>query len=555
MPIKIKSILLRQLAVIAFAFLVIPKMILGEEFIPKSGTMWELFEWEINNPTWSGNPFDLLSTVTFVNESNKETRKSRMFYAGNSIWKFRFTGIHIGKWSFLTSSEDSDLNNHRGSIIIKKNTNPNIQGFLTHDGNNFAIQTGNEPLLRVYRFIIYMNEKKFRTFDSNLKNKHYLDSPLFNLNSGKHLGAYLKDAEDNGFEVIFLHPGYPHVWTDGTDVYNGKNPRLETFELLEKVITTAHSKGMRVHIWMWGDDQRQATPKTLETSIKSKVYQIFKRYVPEKMNRFLDGGINGKVDRRLQRYIAARLGPLPGWSMGYGFDLHEWTTPTKLNEWASFLHDQFGGWDHLLSARGFSLDGLNNINSYDGFGRQVPLTTSKYGPKDYEEVAKLFSTDNTKPHLFEERHSYRRKNFDLGMAGTRRLIWWMLFSGGVGGWFGFYSNSEYPYPKPEQLRTTRHFFKKHLFLNMKPANYLTNGYALKSPDHKQYIFYRESSPSIKVNLTSMIGAQPVVAIDTKKEYLEISLNTLYPQEHNIILPYESDWAIAVGAHRSKGDIR
>lgn len=554
MPIKIKSIFFKQLAITVFVFFVTPKITLGEELIQKSGKMWELFEWEIKNTSWSGNPFDLLSTVTFVNESNQETRKSRMFYAGNNIWKFRFTGTYIGKWSFLTSSEDSDLNNHRGSIIINKNTNPNIKGFLTHNGNQYAIKTGNEPIQRIYRFIVYMNEIKFPTFDGNLKNKRYFESPLFNLTSDKQLSGYLKDAEDNGFEVIFIHPGYPHVWTDGTDIYNGKNPRLETFELIEKVITTAHSKGMRVHIWMWGDEERQATPKRLDTSIKSKVYRIFERNIPEKMSRYLGGGINGEVDRRLQRYIAARLGPLPGWSMGYGFDLHEWITAAKLNEWASFLHDQFGGWDHLLSARGYSLEGLNNINAYDGFGREVPLKTSRYGPKDYQEVVKLFSSDNTKPHLFEERHSYKRENFNLGMAETRRLIWYMLLSGGMGGWFGFYANSEYPYPKPEQLRTTRYFFENHSFLNMKPANNLTNGYALRSPKHKRFLFYRENCSSIKVNLNSMIGAQEAVAIDTKKEYQEILLNSLYPQEHNIILPYKSDWAIAVGRNTSKGDI-
>jgi len=44
-------------------------------------------------------------------------------------------------------------------------------------------------------------------------------------------------------------------------------------------------------LWAWGDEQRRMTPKRW--------------------------GINGKVDRRLQRYICARLGPLPGWSIAF----------------------------------------------------------------------------------------------------------------------------------------------------------------------------------------------------------------------------------------------
>ena len=54
-----------------------------------------------------------------------------------------------------------------------------------------------------------------------------------------------------------------------------------------------------MHLWTWGDEQRHMTPARW--------------------------GINGNVDRATpERYIAARLGPLPGWTMGYGFDLDEW---------------------------------------------------------------------------------------------------------------------------------------------------------------------------------------------------------------------------------------
>ena len=53
---------------------------------------------------------------------------------------------------------------------------------------------------------------------------------------------------------------------------------------LELLITKVHAAGGLVHIWAWGDEARRWTP--------------------------VRWGKNGKVDKRLQRYIAARLGPL-----------------------------------------------------------------------------------------------------------------------------------------------------------------------------------------------------------------------------------------------------
>jgi len=59
------------------------------------------------------------------------------------------------------------------------------------------------------------------------------------------------------------------------------------------------------------------------------------------------GGRNGPADRRLQRYIAARLGPMPGWTMGYGYDLDEWAAEKDLREWHAHMHRHFG-WPHML---------------------------------------------------------------------------------------------------------------------------------------------------------------------------------------------------------------
>jgi len=83
--------------------------------------------------------------------------------------------------------------------------------------------------------------------------------------------------------------------------------------------------------------------------------------------------------------------------MGYGFDLHEWTRGSQLDDWSNYLHEHMG-WDHLLCARGHRLpDRANNMNSYDGFGRGVELTTTSHGPSDYHEVVEDLDTDLDRP--------------------------------------------------------------------------------------------------------------------------------------------------------------
>ena len=122
-------------------------------------------------------------------------------------------------------------------------------------------------------------------------------------------------------------------------------------------------------------------------------------------------------------------------------------------------------------------------------------------------------------------------------------------AGGMGGFWGFGESSPYPYPKPEQLRTHATFWteKGRFLLDMQRANALTDGYALKTPDNKHYVFYQEDASSIRLNLSGMAGLQPAVAVDTKKPYTEISLGILDATSQQWAAPYISDWAIAVGS--------
>ena len=103
-------------------------------------------------------------------------------------------------------------------------------------------------------------------------------------------------------------------------------PDVRTFAALEAAASEWSERGGWLHLWMWGKGD----------------HGDFSH---------LPGGYNGSESRRINRYIAARLGPVPGWSMGIGWDVEFWADRTKLNWWLDDLVPQLGGWHHWIGHR------------------------------------------------------------------------------------------------------------------------------------------------------------------------------------------------------------
>ena len=82
---------------------------------------------------------------------------------------------------------------------------------------------------------------------------------------------------------------------------------------------------------------------------------------------------------------------------------------------------------------------------------------------------------------------------------------------------------------------------------MARANELTDGLALRAPDSRRFVFYREGAATIVADLSKAPAALPAVAVDAAAAYKEIDLGRLRPGRHTLKLPRKSDWAVAVGA--------
>jgi hypothetical protein len=178
-----------------------------------------------------------------------------------------------------------------------------------------------------------------------------------------------------------------------------------------------------------------------------------------------------------------------------------------------------------------------------------------------------------KPSIYEERHTYNRWQCwparvpdpdRLNEAGCRRLIWWETLAGGMGGFFGHFSerfNQYGPFkPKgscgyhPDSLkrafRTHQEFWKDgRLKLSMSPDNRRVSGakgYCLASADKKHFIFFVEDADTVTIHLNGMPGNQPVVLVNAKADYHEIDKGSRAAGTHTIRLGSTSDWVLAVG---------
>ncbi len=477
----------------------------AEEPLDRTGHQWSPFmEWRLKNPSYEGNPFDLVASVTFVHRDTGEERVTEMFYDGDDTWKFRFTGTRPGRWTFTTTSSDRELDGKKGTVTVAPN--PKAIGFVTRSGNKWARHAGTDghPEPFVPQFVMYDNPSVY------YQRVDIVDADI---------RTFMVEHGFNGFHTVVCCRWFDMNQERSTGIDSpDPDPDPRTFEALELLITRVHRAGGVVHIWAWGDESRRQTP--------------------------IKWGINGKADRRLQRYIGARLGPIPGWTMGYGYDLWEWVKGEELSSWHEFMHKHLG-WKHMLGARSWtnSLKQLSEAMDYSSYEQHRP---------DYNKYVETIDARPIKPSFSEDRFRIRVRAKDYTMEETRRGLWHSTMAGGVANIWGNLKGGRRPgggslvYPKPQWIKTYSVFFKDRFLIDMVRVNLITAGVCLKRPGNAYYVFYKEDATSVEMDLSKMEGTQPAVAVDTTKPYAEIDLGRLTPKKHSWRAPYKSDWAIAVG---------
>ena len=496
-------------------------------------------EWSIQNSSYSQNPFDVIAKVTFTHRGSDETITTEMFYDGDDTWKFRFTATELGVWRFETkadgdanTTDDPQLDGHSGAVRVVENGDGNTHGFLDHDGNRWRWEGREDPF--VPQLVMYSGHE---TTPEQLADGDAVEAAI---------DEFLGGHGFTGFQISMLSGYWFDAQAGGYGVEESmKNPDPETFRALEKMIMEVHDAGGMFHFWLWGDAQRGWT------------------------NKSLAGGINGKQDRRLQRYIAARLGPIPGWSAGYGFDLNEWVGASKLDSWNSYMQQRLG-WHHYLGGRPVGPNSGTDHSPFNSWNDDLEYSSYEHHKPDYEVTVGALSELTNQPVLSEDRNRVRGtdgsgKNWTERQ--TRRGLWQTTMAGGMGNIWGQLHTDDTVgytgvYDNKAQLKTYgRFWFEESLFISglsrandlsqntqntkLNDVNNDSNTRVLKAPGGR-LILYRQDASRIHIDLSGLQEPKSAVAVNTRQSYSEIDLGERQPKAQTIELPKSSDWAVAIG---------
>ena len=496
-----------------FLFL-IGQFTFATDFGNKTVTQYEPYlEWSVNNNSYSGNAYDVIATVTFTH-SNGTTHTTEMFYDGGSTWKFRFSGSLTGNWSFTTSSSDGDLNGHTGTVTVNTNNDNDIKGYITESGP-FELKKwtwSKDNLAFVPNYVMYGQPQQFYNNSGKINNdiNNFVDGHGF-----------------TGFHVPQVAGRWFDVNKSNDEVSNSaQNPDGRTFDALEDLITRTYKAGGAVHFWVWGDAARSQT-----------------------MNSHPSGKL-GTVEKRLLRYMAARLGALPGWSVGYGFDLGEWTNANEVDEFEEYLKDRIG-WFHYISGRyqgpkgGTNHGGGRTWNeklSYAAWEHHKPSQTALTNAANEVKGKPLFSEDR-----FRIRNENRSKDFKFDGSDSRQYMYRLLVGGGFAGiwgnvWQVDQNRGSITYQNKEELKKFARFFYEDEWrfdASFTIANNLSNtsgSYVMKSSDNKKYLIYAEGKNSVNINLSGASGNLKAVAMNTVGNSYSIEdLGNLSKNNQNISL--------------------
>jgi len=530
-----------------------------KSFSQTTGPQWyPCLEWAIKNPSFDGNPFDVEAKVEFTHARSGKSITTSMFYDSGDVWRFRFTGILTGEWSFQTSSDDEDLNGWAGKFNIEKNSNPRAHGFITALGNKWGWQGTEDAFIPQY--VMGKDLNHFYDFDKRRADEAKIDAEI---------REFIIEHGFTGFHLLGLSRWF------GLDGKVGKdpNPDPRTYEVVEAILRKVHGSGGACHIWLWGSD----SGKTGEGP------------------RHVVGAPMNEADRRNLRYLAARLGPVPGWTMGYGYDTENlWAPPQELEAWKGFLEARLG-WDHFLGARvGFDENGPRGPYGKDlpkpplNEKRNAPIGDAYtawlggdyigytgYRPL-YDRYVEVLEHRPERPSFEEDR--FRLRNVkqwlhkDYAPELTVKGLWHSAMAGGVANIWGnllpdadVLGSQSYDHGDvhiKHLIKTYATFFRdkggfrKDFIRDNSVADPRTGtteqsepadiSVCLRDPARTHYVFYKENCSAIGMNLAEMQGPQRGVAVDAKSRYKEIDLGMLSADKHNWKAPYKSDWAIAVG---------
>jgi hypothetical protein len=504
----------------------------GDDLASLTGLVHAPFlEWTLEASDLGGtNPFDVAASATFTRRGGGGTYRVPMFYTGDDVFAFRFTGPRTGVYDIVTQSTDSAaLDGRTGVATIAANPDPEAKGFMTTVANadgtgSWAYLAGDDGQPR--RMLFNPQVRAAGTTDPGGFSHLAVGLSSDADERGVQIEENLDSMEAHGFHAIEFNVA--HNWVEwglrNDQTSTNTEPDPFTFDVIEDLLERAYARGWFMHIWGWSDRQAGGSPADLE------------------------GGIDGFVDRRVQRMIVGRLGAYPNWSFSYGYDLEEYLTPAQARDWHARMR-ALGTLPRLYMAR--EADARAPDTVFD-LGMEKLDVFSWDGRPEGDWFADALEQHRRSPEgmaLIYERRFWSDRDGVWTEDVARSAAWQFAMANGVSAIFGQGRDGRGATPEyrePEVWRTLHEFWEERFAFPLAIQHDPADGFVLADGDERQVV-YQVDTDSIDVVIAPGRDGVPVVAVDARSPYHEVDMGTLGAGRHTVTLPSRSDWALAVGS--------
>ncbi len=223
-----------------------------------STNLWDVYEINLTTTNIYSNPYlDIWLNATFTGST--KTIRIDGFWDGGQNWKIRMVPIEAGTWSFITSSNDAQLNGKKGTFTV---TESGKKGFVKVNPAypySFVYDDGT-PFFFLGDTAWQSTDPVYFPFDGTFQN--YIDTRASQGFTALQINLQLTAGASEGGPAF---PNYPNTTTINPGYY----------QWLDKRIEYTNQKGMIVQMsFTWADNYGSFG----QTNYKNYIKYVMSRY-------------------------------------------------------------------------------------------------------------------------------------------------------------------------------------------------------------------------------------------------------------------------------------
>lgn len=333
---------------------------------------WERLVLSFANTSYAGNPFELEMDAIFSHPQSGASLRLPGYYAGNDTWKVGFMPTRTGQWTYVTTSQDGDLNGKTASFTAVDSGNPGMLKAAAANSRKWKYSDGPYVAPLAFRFDVFQEDGTIQRFTR--------------------IADFLNDDVQGQMLEFTLRN---QVYADASQ----RKLNLARWDRLEERMEVLAQRGLGVHLMLYSDDAQEPT-----------------------------WGARSPEERLLIRYLVARLAAYPVVIFNSGIDLAEY----RDRAWVDWFGQQVRALDpygHPVSSRygGGSGNMVMAGQTFDSRGDRLAILEDM---TSYFQAASIpVSMDDA---WSENAPEAEKRGKDFSEHDIRRAIWKTVMAGGLG---------------------------------------------------------------------------------------------------------------------------